>query len=418
MTQELDAEVARLRSLDQQEAERSKAAMLLGIDLDSTTSSPDSKRPPTLRDFYKDRVVPHIQALYSAAALQKAVAPWAYLLYRLGDLRLDQITTQVIHKYEEEMTLPGAARCFRVRRDGRARKPRTDKLSNGSVNKHVQHLMAALRFAGDEGVLTTVPRARLLPLDDTQEVLPPTDEEFEILLRTCEDFREDAAFLPEVVKFAAETGMREGEIMNLTWGQVEAMLGGRGAVRIERRTKGRSRAGKPYRPKHGRFRVVPLSTGARAVLATMRKNVPTGPSDKIFPNRGGTPYVRIEYDPDVKGTGYFPIAVEAAGMKGHVTFHGLRHYFAVRCLARGIPMSVVSDYLGHTSIELTVKLYGRFGDDARARWKWIELLDEPVDAIARRRMLTVLEGERSRSGVDEMLAPHFQKGGAAPGVEG
>jgi hypothetical protein len=85
--------------------------------------------------------------------------------------------------------------------------------------------------------------------------------------------------------------------------------------------------------------------------------------------------------------GYYPAAVDAAGLKVRVTFHALRHYFAVRCLARGIPISVVSDYLGHTSIELTVKLYGRFGDDARARRKWIELLDEPVDAIATRRML-------------------------------
>ena len=55
-------------------------------------------------------------------------------------------------------------------------------------------------------------------------------------------------------------------------------------------------------------------------------------------------------------------------------------------------MSVVSDYLGHSSIELTVKLYGRFSDDAREKWKWIELLDEPMEAVAKRRMLTVVEG--------------------------
>jgi hypothetical protein len=55
-------------------------------------------------------------------------------------------------------------------------------------------------------------------------------------------------------------------------------------------------------------------------------------------------------------------------------------------------MPVVSDYLGHSSIELSVKLYGRFSDEAREKWKWIELLDEPVDAVARRRMLTVVEG--------------------------
>ena len=96
--------------------------------------------------------------------------------------------------------------------------------------------------------------------------------------------------------------------------------------------------------------------------------------------------------PECQGTGYFSQAVEHAGLKGQVTFHSRRHLFACRCLARGIPMSVVSDYLGHSSIELTVKLYGRFSDDAREKWKWIEVLDEPMEAVAKRRMLTVGEG--------------------------
>jgi hypothetical protein len=30
------------------------------------------------------------------------------------------------------------------------------------------------------------------------------------------------------------------------------------------------------------------------------------------------------------GSGWFPAAVEAAGLKGKITFHGLRHLFAVR----------------------------------------------------------------------------------------
>lgn len=161
MAAELDAELARLRGLHQHEAERRRAAAVLGIDLDASATSPGSGRLPTLREFYTERVVPHMKALYSVAGLQKAVAPWSYLLYHLGDRRLDQLTTQVIHKYEEALTTPGATRCFSLRRDGRMRKPKTDRLSNGSVNKHIQHLMAALRFAADEGVLTCC-RARWL----------------------------------------------------------------------------------------------------------------------------------------------------------------------------------------------------------------------------------------------------------------
>ena len=404
LTAELEESIASQWEHERKLEERRRAAQTLGIDPTHVTSASASATLPTLRDFYSSRVVPHLKALYSPAALQKAVAPWSYLLFAMGDLPLNQITTQVIHKYEEAMTSPGAARCFHVRRDGKFRKPRTDKLSNGSVNKHIQHLMAALRLAADEGVLKDVARARLLPADDVQEVLPPTEEEFEHLLGICEDFRDVAPFLPEVVTFAAETGLRESELMNLNWMQIENRLGGRGALRIERRTKGRSRAGTPYKPKHGKFRVVPLSTKARAVVEIMRGKVPTGPDDRLFPNRGGAPYVRIEHDPAVKGVGHYPIAVEAAGLKGKVTFHALRHLFAVRCLARGVPMSVASDYLGHSSIELTVKLYGRFSDDAAVKWKWIEVLDDSVDTVANRRQLTVVNGGVGTSQKKEVRA--------------
>src|SRR5579872_7237915 len=221
LKRELDAEMDNLRLQHRQEERRAEARALLGINSTSEEIATESKQLPTLQDFYCNRVVPHIQSLYSPAALQKAVAPWSYLLFHIGDLRLDQITTSVIHQYEEKMTEPGAAMCFHARRDGRPRKPTVDRLSHGSINKHIQHLMAALRLAADEGVLSVVPRARLLPTDDTQEVLPPTDQQYQHLLRVCEDFREEAPFLPEVVTFAAETGMREGELMNLTWMQVE-----------------------------------------------------------------------------------------------------------------------------------------------------------------------------------------------------
>ncbi len=40
---------------------------------------------------------------------------------------------------------------------------------------------------------------------------------------------------------------------------------------------------------------------------------------------------------------FFPDAVEAAGLKGASSFHGLRHLFAVRLLTRGVPITIVSE---------------------------------------------------------------------------
>jgi integrase len=396
MVADLETAIANIHHEQEYQQKKIQAATMLGLDPSAATTSRRSARPPTLRAYYSDRVVPHLKAICSNASQQKVIAPWQYLLYKLGDLRLDQITTEVINRYAEQMVLPGAALCFHVRSDGKMRKPRTDTLSALTVNKQLQQLKATLRLAADEGTLDAVPLIRMLPNDDAQEVVPPSEEQFDLVVRAAEEFRDIAPLLPEVTVFASETGLRESELMNLLWSQVEFGIGACGALRIERRTRGRSRGGTPYRPKRGKTRTVPLSKRARTILEESKERSNPQLSDKVFPNAGGCPYVRIEHDPECKGTGYFPQAVEEAGLKGKVTFHALRHLFACRCLARGIPMSVVSDYLGHSSIELTVKLYGRFSDDAREKWKWIELLDEPMEAVAKRRMLTVVEGAGPR----------------------
>ena len=71
--------------------------------------------------------------------------------------------------------------------------------------------------------------------------------------------------------------------------------------------------------------------------------------------------------PEAAGKGYFPDAVAAAGLSGEVTFHSLRHLYAVTSLLGGRSISEVSAYLGHSSIELTVKQYGRFSVDVHVR---------------------------------------------------
>lgn len=45
--------------------------------------------------------------------------------------------------------------------------------------------------------------------------------------------------------------------------------------------------------------------------------------------------------------------------------HEARHTFASSCLAAGVPMKVVSELMGHTTIQVTVDLYGHLEPDAR-----------------------------------------------------
>ncbi|MDB4981079.1 MAG: site-specific integrase [Myxococcales bacterium] len=86
--------------------------------------------------------------------------------------------------------------------------------------------------------------------------------------------------------------------------------------------------------------------------------------------------------------------MQAAELSGHVRWHDLRHFFAVRALMRGVPMAVVSTWLGHSDINLTVKRYGRFAAEAREQWQWAKRMSDPVAAIPPRTSLGVLDGGR------------------------
>ena len=54
-----------------------------------------------------------------------------------------------------------------------------------------------------------------------------------------------------------------------------------------------------------------------------------------------------------------------AGINKHITFHCARHTFAILSLYLKIPMEVVSDILGHASIDFTKKHYAKIVDEVR-----------------------------------------------------
>jgi integrase len=162
-------------------------------------------------------------------------------------------------------------------------------------------------------------------------------------------------------------------VFHLTCGSVDLA---RSAIRIEMQVKSRLVNGRPWKPKHNKWREVPLSTRAKAILEQRLTDGSKCGHDLVFPNRGGCPYERMDGAPKGAGKAWFPDAVEAAGLKGNVTFHGLRHLFAVRLLTRGVPITVVSELLGHSDVNLTVKRYGRFASDAKVKWDAVKVLDQ------------------------------------------
>jgi integrase len=363
---------------------REEAATLLGVDLAQTPAPsstrqppPDQRKPahapsPTLRAFFESRWIEHAKVVQNEGTRHTSRSPLNYILYYLSDKSLsDLLRPKEINAFVEAMKTNGGL-SFAFNQDGTTRRRRSEVLTNATINKSLQCLKALLNLAHGEGIVMESPRIDMLPLDNSSPVIPPTEEEFDKLLAVCADFRTVAPLLPEVVQFTAETGLRRGEVFTLSWSSVELA---RSAVRVEMQARGRLVNGVAWRPKHNKWREVPLSAKARAVIDGLLKGRTPGEHDLVFQNKGGAPYERMDRFANAEGKGYYPDAVVAAGLKDRMTFHSLRHLFAVRLLTRGVPITVVSELLGHSDINLTVKRYGRFSSDAKVKWDAVKVLD-------------------------------------------
>jgi integrase len=62
-----------------------------------------------------------------------------------------------------------------------------------------------------------------------------------------------------------------------------------------------------------------------------------------------------------------------AGLPASFVPHCLRHMFVSACLGNGIPITDVSRWVGHSSIDMTHRIYGHMLKSATARA--VEILD-------------------------------------------
>jgi len=187
------------------------------------------------------------------------------------------------------------------------------------------------------------PSPKVLPVDDVQRVIAAV---------TGTDVEN-----PAVV--ALFTGLREGEVLGLRWGDVD--------LESCRLTVGSSlqrlaRVSKLVEPKseHSR-RTLRLPGPAVAALRSERQKqlearVAAGSRwkpaipDLVFTGPLGQPMIGSTI------TRRFQDALKRAGLE-RLRFHHLRHLFGSLTLASGVDLATVSHLLGHSSVQLTASTY-------------------------------------------------------------
>jgi len=232
----------------------------------------------------------------------KAVLP------HFGALRPDQITVDMCREYSDKRAKAGK--------------------SKGSVWTELGHLRSCLRWAEKVQLIDRAPfierpqkpspKERYLTRAEISKLLA-ADAEPHILL---------------AIRLMLTTAGRVSAILQLTWDRVDLE---RGQINLRVDQEG---------PRKGRA-VVPINRTLRAALMEARA---AALSDYVV-EWGGEPILSIR-------TG-FDRAVASAGLKG-VSPHTLRHSAAVHMVEGGIPIHVVSQYLGHSNTQVTERVYGRF----------------------------------------------------------
>ncbi len=186
----------------------------------------------------------------------------------------------------------------------------------------------------------------------------------------------------EIIRLAALTGLRQGELLGLRWADVD--FAGQ-AITVRRTfTTGQ---GEDV-PKSGAARTVALSDQAAVVLDRVSKRERfTRKSDLVFVNDLGS-----HVDANTLRNAYMvarDLVIEKAAEDGdeipRLRFHDLRHVFGSRCASKGVPLSTLQGWMGHANISTTmvyVHWQPQADDAARLTAAFAGPVEQVAEAIA------------------------------------
>ncbi len=272
-----------------------------------------------------------------------------YIVPIIGRVRLDQLA-------------PSHVRTMLARLNEQGLSPATLRQARSVLSR-------ALRTAEADGLITRNP-ARLI--DGVKQAQRNgrtlTPDQARTLLLACHG-HEYEALVPTMLGL----GLRKGEALGLPWGAVDLdgtrprivvrqalKKDGRGALYLDEPKTARSR-----RTINLPAQLVTILRAHRRRQAEQRLAFGAGwgghwaASDLVFTNSIGA-----ALDPDRVNRQVQALTIDAG--LGKWTPHELRHSAASLLLAQNVPLKVVSELLGHSSIRVTADVYGHLLDDARA----------------------------------------------------
>jgi integrase len=275
-----------------------------------------------------------------------------YLIPTLGRRPLSRLTPAEVERALGRFTASGRPVTAEDRRRGRQKHEPVSPLT-------ARHIRATLRIA-----LAAAVREGRLGRNVAADARPPYVPHRAVAYLAAPDVRRlldatrDDPFGP-VYALAASTGLRLGELLGLSWPDVDGLTG----TLTVRRSLAMAHDGgwSLAEPKSARSRrTIPLPAIAREALTRRRtaQEADRKAAGSTWQDRDELVFTDTIGRPMRPGgvSAAFQRARDAAGVP-RVRFHDLRHSAATLMLAEGVPLAVISEWLGHAGIAITAASY-------------------------------------------------------------
>lgn len=283
-----------------------------------------------LENDQKDRVKAQTYSRYKAAVT-------THIIPAIGDREITELGSKDIREFLSEKKKSG-----NVRTNG--------KLSASSVNMIRTVLNLAFEYARDMEYIKENPCLRVRRTkEEGKKIEAFTVEEQRVLEREIE--RSDDARLHGIL-LCLYTGLRIGELLGLTWDDVDLE---RGILRVSKTVYRDKKEDGVWQlctdtPKtRSSVRTIPLP---EYMVNMLRRDREASETQYIVVNKKGErmPIRSYQYT--------FEKLTERAGVR-KLNFHSLRHTFATRAIECGIDIRTVADIMGHHNASITLNRYAQ-----------------------------------------------------------
>jgi integrase len=307
-----------------------------------------------------------------------------YVLPMFGESRLDCIQRDDVKQFISDL--------------------RARNFAKNTIRLAVTTLRAALTATVEDGLIQHNPARGLGRFVKSEkaarEATSLKPKEVERLLRAAKDelrLRDYA-----LIFTAVRAGLREGEVAGLQWRDIQFGDNEDDSDRyiLVQRNYDRRWSRKMLTPKSNKSRRVDMSRQLKRVLLQLRdertKPFTERESDiseeLVFPSEAGTPIEMNNFSERV-----FKPLLTHTGLRT-IRFHDLRHTFGSLLIQAGASLAYVRDQMGHSSIQVTVDIYGHLIPGAN-----ISVMDS-LDAVTSPQQSAIQPQQRSERKLEK-----FQK---------